>query len=71
MKRLQIPQKLVYGNFTYTKKFYVHEIVAVILSKIYYLKNAKKTCQPNNWIKHFAIIFDIFEIAILCSWKNL
>ena len=69
MKRLQIPQKLVYGNFTYTKKFYVHDIVAVILSKIYFLKNAKKTCKPNNrdlngdWIKHFAIIFDIFEIC--------
>ena len=30
-------------NFTYTKKFYVHEIAAVDLSKIYFLKNAKKT----------------------------
>ena len=48
MKRLQIPQKLVYENFTYTKKFYVHEIAAVNLSKIYFLKNAKKTCKPNN-----------------------
>ena len=51
MKRLQIPQKLVY------KKFYVHEIAAVISSKNYFLKNAKKTCKPNNrdlnrdWIK--------------------
>ena len=35
-------------NFTYTKKFYVHEIAAVDLSKIYFLKNAKKTCKPNN-----------------------
>ena len=42
MKRLQIPQKLVY------EKFYVHEIDAVNLSKIYFLKNAKKTCKPNN-----------------------
>ena len=42
MKRLQIPQKLVY------QKFYVHEITAVNLSKIYFLKNAKKTCKPNN-----------------------
>ena len=42
MKRLQIPQKLVYG------KFYVHEIAAVDLSKIYFLKNAKKTFKPNN-----------------------
>ena len=42
MKRLQIPQKLVY------EKFYVHEIAAVNLSKIYFLKNAKKTWKPNN-----------------------
>ena len=35
-------------NFTYTKKFYVHEIAAVILSKIFFLKNAKKKCKPNN-----------------------
>ena len=44
-------------NFTYTKKCYVHEIAAVNLSEIYFLKNAKKTCKPNNrdlnhdWIK--------------------
>ena len=42
MKRLQIPQKLVY------KKFYVHKIAAAILSKIYSLKNTKKICKPNN-----------------------
>ena len=42
MKRLQIPQKLAY------EKFYVHEIPAVNVSKIYFLKNAKKTCKPNN-----------------------
>ena len=30
------------------KKFHVHEIPAVDLSKIYLLKNAKKTCKPNN-----------------------
>ena len=42
MKRLQIPQKLVYG------KFYVHEIAAVNLTKLYFLKSAKKTCEPNN-----------------------
>ena len=35
-------------NFTYTKKFYVHEIVALILSKIYLLEKVKKTCKPNN-----------------------
>ena len=44
-------------DFTGTKKFYVHVIVAVNLSKTYILKNAKKTCKPNNrdlnrdWIK--------------------
>ena len=42
MERLQISQKLVY------KKFYVHEIAAVNLSKICLLKNAKKTCKPDN-----------------------
>ena len=30
------------------KKFYVHEIAALNLSKIYFLKNAKKTCKSNN-----------------------
>ena len=29
-------------------KFYVHKISAVNLSKIYFVKNAKKTCEPNN-----------------------
>ena len=43
MKRLQIPQKIAY-----TKKFYIHEIAAVDLSKIYFLQNAKKTLKPNN-----------------------
>ena len=42
MERSEIPQKLVY------EKFYVHEIAAVNLSKLYFLKNAKKTCKPNN-----------------------
>ena len=41
-KWLQIPQKVVY------EKFYVHKIAAVDLSKIYVLKNAMKTCKPNN-----------------------
>ena len=36
------PEKVVY------EKFYVHEIAAVDLSKIYFLKNVKKTCKPNN-----------------------
>ena len=43
MKRLEVPQKnLCTESFTYTKKFYVHEIATVDLSKIYFLKNAKK-----------------------------
>ena len=42
MKRLEILQKLAYG------KFYVHEIAAVDLSKIYFVKNAMKTWKPNN-----------------------
>ena len=35
-------------NFTYTEKIYVYQIAAVNLSKIYFLKNTKKTCKPNN-----------------------
>ena len=35
-------------NFTYTRKFYVHEITAVSLSKVYFLKNSKETCKPSN-----------------------
>ena len=42
--RLEITRNLV----TYTKKFYVRENAAVNLSKIYFLKKAKKTCKPNN-----------------------
>ena len=30
------------------KKFYLYKIAAVNLSKIYFLKNAKKTCKRNN-----------------------
>ena len=48
MKRLQIPQKLVYEYFMYTKIFCVHKIAAINLPKIYFLKNAKKACKPNN-----------------------
>ena len=35
-------------NFPYTKKFYLHEIAVVDLSKIYFLKTAKKSCKPKN-----------------------
>ena len=48
MKRLQIPQKLVYKKFYVHEIFYVHKIAVVNLSKIYFLKNAKKKCKPNN-----------------------
>ena len=41
-KWLQIPQKVVY------EKFYAHEITAVDLSKVDFMKNAMKTCKPNN-----------------------
>ena len=30
------------------RKFYVHKIATANLSNIYFLKNAKKTCKPNN-----------------------
>ena len=46
MKRLQIPQKLV------DEKFYVHEIAALNLSKIYFLKNTKKTLLPEKCKKN-------------------
>ena len=48
---MQNLQKLLY------EKFYVLEIATVNLSKIYFLKNAKKPCKPSNrdlnrdWIK--------------------
>ena len=49
MKRLQISQKLVYEKYnTYMEQIYIHKIAAVDLSKIYFLKNAKETCKPNN-----------------------
>ena len=35
-------------KITYTKKFYVHEIVAGNSSKLYFLNNAKKKCKSNN-----------------------
>ena len=51
MKRLQIPQKSA-CEVAALKKFYVHEIdaadLSIFLSKIYFLKNAKKTCKSDN-----------------------
>ena len=48
MKSHKSRKNLYTKNFTYKKKCYVHEIAAVNLSKIYFLKNAKKTCKPNK-----------------------
>ena len=73
MKILQILQKLVH------EKFYLHEIAAVNLSKIYLLKNTKKTCKRNNrdlnrdWKgivikRHFWLSFSRLFLFIR-SWK--
>ena len=35
-------------NFACTKKKYIQKIDTVNLSKINFLKNAKKACKPNN-----------------------
>ena len=48
MKRQEIPQKLVNKKFYAHEKFHVDDIAAVNLSKIYFLKNAKKACKANN-----------------------
>ena len=47
MEGLPIPQKSV-CEVAAVKKFYVHEIATVDLSKISFLENAKKTSNPNN-----------------------
>ena len=43
-KEYKSPKNLCTKDFTYTKKFYFHEIAAKNLSKMYFLKNAKRTC---------------------------
>ena len=48
MKKLQIPQKLVYEKFYVHEQIYVHEMVALNLSKIYFLKNAEKNRDLNH-----------------------
>ena len=65
MKTLQILQKLGY------EKIYVYKIAAVNLTKIYFVKNAKKTCKPNNrnlnrdWkIKYFNEITDFKSVIM-------
>ena len=65
MKKLQIPQKL-YEKFYAHEKIYVHEIAAIDLSKVYFLKNAKNTCKPNNhnlnhdWIISYKLSLSIY-----------
>ena len=66
-------------NFTYTKKSYVHEIAAVNLSKMHFMKNANKTCKPNNrdlnrdWEmksqKHIVLL--TFEVRIKRTWPKI
>ena len=65
-KFMQIPQRLVYENFTYTKKCYVYEIAAVDLSKFYFLKNAKKTCKPNNRESRLSNSNSYKQVSIAC-----
>ena len=61
MKRMQIPQKLVYG------KFYVHEKILRTRNycrkfiKVYFLKNAKKTFKSNN---HDLIAIEIYKVCL-------
>ena len=59
------------------KKFYVHGIAAVNLSKIYFLKNAKKTCKSNNrdlnrdWIILLSMDNDVaLTLEKNKSWKK-
>ena len=47
IKRLQVQPKLMY-EVAVVKNLYVSETAAVNLSKIYILKNAKKTRKPNK-----------------------
>ena len=44
------------------KKFYVREIATVNLSKIYFLENAEKTCNPKNRDLNHDLIKIIKEI---------
>ena len=48
MKRSKSRKTLFTKTFTCMKKIYVHEIAAIDLSKIFFLKNAKETCKSNN-----------------------
>ena len=87
MKRPQIPQKLLYEKFyLHQKKIYVHEIITVNLWEIYFLKNAKKQCQPNNhdlnrnWINTWLLNTDLVRskamilfiiLSLLCRIQKI
>ena len=60
MRRLKIPQKLVY------EKIYVHEIAAVKLSKIYFLKNAIQTTAI-----YIAIELQVYKNIIKFCFSNI
>lgn len=49
MKRLHIL------NCMSDKNVYIHKIAAIDISKIYFLKNAKKTCKLNTTAIYIAI----------------
>ena len=54
-------------GITYTNKFYVHEIAAVDLSKIYFLKNTKKACKPSwrDFNRDWIIKGFVFYLSVL------
>ena len=74
-------------NFTYTKIFYVHEITAVNLSRIYLLENAKKTWTKQLQFKSrlnyrvevsqleirdkFSSKLNVFSYMTLQCWLNI
>ena len=59
------------------KKFYVHEFAAVNLSKIYFLQNAKETCEPNNrdlnhdWITKSLNCYCKEQCMTFCDLRNV
>ena len=65
MKSLKIRQKLFHKKFYVHEKILWHKITPAILSKIYFLQNAKKTCKPIN------CDLDRDELYIRCAWANL
>ena len=52
------------------RKFYVQKIAAANLSNIYFLKNAKKTCKPNNRDLHYDRINDQRRQTTKSYWKK-